>query len=101
MDTVAALETYAGIDSESVQAPFGTALRHRLEGGAGDAPVVAIAVQPEQVLSPELALVDPELRAFALEQLPARNPDAFLLERPLSTTTGNLPSLEPAGPAGT
>ena len=34
-----------------------------------------------EVLSPELILVCPELRAFALEQLTERDPDAFLERR--------------------
>jgi hypothetical protein len=102
MATVAALDTDTVPDSEAFQAPFGTALRLRLVAGA-DGPVpVASRVRPALLLSPELALVDPELRALALEGLPARNPDAFLERVPSTmsrTSTGPLAA--PVQPAPT
>ncbi len=45
------------------------------------------------VLSPELVLVDPALREFALALLPERDPDAFLVS-PRSETPINHPELD-------
>ncbi len=58
---------------------FGGSLRSRLSVEEDQAAVLSECAGAEPVLvSPELALVCPELRELALQQLPARAPDGFL-----------------------
>jgi hypothetical protein len=54
------------------------------------------AVEPWPVISPELALIDPELRALALARLPRRDPDGFVpAARPVSTVVTAVLSDDP------
>jgi hypothetical protein len=100
--TVASLDLRVGSEFETLQAPFGTGLRVRVGGAADDRPPVAVEAESRPLLSPELALVDPELRALALEQLPRRDVDAFLVARPASpraTISRSAPFSPPPPPA--
>jgi hypothetical protein len=65
--------------SADEEAVFGDGLRLRLVSAPA-----AGGEEPAEPLSPELVLVDPELRARALEALPVRDPDALVPARAVS-----------------
>jgi hypothetical protein len=95
--SVASLDSPVGVEVEP-SASFGTGLRARVRANGDDGPALATAAVSRLLFSPELALVDPDLRALALAELPTRDPDAFLPPRPVSSRQAIAPP-RPVPPA--